>query len=428
MLGTYRRALEIPGSWQFSATGFVARLPIAMVGLGIVLLVSGRTGSYAVAGILSASFQLPAALGAVATSRWIDRVGQARLLPWLAGANAALLIVFVLTVENDLPLVVQALVVAGAGVCQPAIGSMVRARWAHAATDARRRRSAFALESVIDELIFTVGPPVTAVLAIQFALPSPILVGAAIGLVGGVALAAQRSTQPPTSSHHDLPTGSSRRSAVLKPGAAVVALACVGIGAVFGSYEVSVVAFSQKQDAPGASGLVLGVWALGSMVGGLWFGARSWGLSLGRQMLLLPAIVAVALLPSVFAPTIPILVVVTAIGGASVAPMLIAAFSITERLVPAPQLTEGLTWTNSGLAIGFSVGTATGGYVVDTFGTSAGFGLAVAGGLFATAMGALGQRSFSRHVRPMEDDAPVPAWNDDPLPGPHPGGIVDEVP
>ena len=428
MLGTYRRALEIPGAWQFSATGFVARLPIAMVGLGIVLLVSGRTGSYAAAGLLSAAFQLPAALGAVATSRLIDRVGQARLLPWLAAANAALLIVFVLTVEAGLPLLVQALVVAGAGVCQPAIGSMVRARWAHVASDTGRLRGAFALESVIDELIFSVGPPVTALLAFQFALPSPIIAGAVIGVVGGVALAAQRSTQPALHAHDSLPGAPKRRSALLHPGAALVAIAALGIGSVFGSYEVSVVAFSQEQGSPGASGLILGVWAVGSMVGGLWFGSRSWRLSLGRQMLVLPAVVVIALIPPLFAPSLPVLAIVTAIGGASVAPTLIAAFSITERLVPSAQLTEGLTWTNSGLAVGFSAGTACGGILVDAFGTTAGFALALAGATFATAVGAVGQRAFSRHARPHEDAPLAPAWNDDPLPGPHPGGVLDDAP
>lgn len=428
MMGSYRRALEIPGAWQFSATGLVARLPVAMVGLGILLLVKGQTGSFAAAGLLSASFQLPAAFGAILTSRWIDRVGQARLLPWLAAGNAILLIAFVLTVQSDLPLPIQALVVAGAGACQPAIGSMVRARWAHAASDGSRRQSAFALESVIDELIFTVGPALTTLLAVQWALPAPVILGAAIGLVGGVALAAQRSTQPPLAAHRPPEDQSARRGALFQPGAALVAIAAIGIGAVFGAYEVSVVAFSDQRDAPGVSGLILSLWALGSMVGGLWFGARRWSTPLGRQMLVLPAIVTAALIPPLFASSLPVLAVVTAIGGASVAPMLIAAFSITERLVPPAQLTEGLTWTNSGLATGFALGTATAGIVVEAFGTTAGFGVALAGALLATMVGALSQSIFARHARPVDVVQVTAAWNDDPLPGPHPGGVMDDAP
>ncbi len=428
MMGAYRRALEIPGAWQFSSTGLVARLPIAMVGLGILLLVKGETGSFAFAGLLSASFQLPAAFGAILTSRWIDRVGQARLLPWLAGGNALLLIAFVVTVQAGLPLPVQALVVAAAGACQPAIGSMVRARWAHAASDGSRRQSAFALESVIDELVFTVGPALTTFLAVKWALPAPIILGAAIGLIGGVTLAAQRSTQPPRAAQRPPEVQTSGRGALFQPGVALVVVVAIGIGAVFGAYEVSVVAFSDQRDAPGVSGLILSLWALGSMVGGLWFGARSWSIPLGRQMVVLPAIVVVALIPPLIAPSLPFLAVVTAIGGASVAPMLIAAFSITERLVPSAQLTEGLTWTNSGLATGFALGTATAGIVVQSYGTTAGFAVATCGGLLATLIGAVAQPTFARHVRPIDVMRLAAPWNDDPLPGPHPGGVIDDAP
>ena len=75
-----------------------------------------------------------------------------------------------------------------AGASQPAIGSMVRARWAALAPDADRLRSAFALESIIDELIFSVGPLITAFLAFSLALPLPLIVAAVIGVVGGLAL------------------------------------------------------------------------------------------------------------------------------------------------------------------------------------------------------------------------------------------------
>ena len=106
MLRAYRSALSLPGTFRFSSTGFLARLPIAMVGLGIVLLVSETTGSYAAAGALSAAFQLPAALGAVVTSRWTDRLGQSRTLPWLGGLSASFLVAFVVSVQLGAPVLV----------------------------------------------------------------------------------------------------------------------------------------------------------------------------------------------------------------------------------------------------------------------------------------------------------------------------------
>jgi len=425
VLSTYRRALALPGAWQFSLTGFVARLPIAMVGLGIVLFISTRTGSYALAGIMSAAFQVSAAAGAIVTSRWTDRVGQHRLLPWLASVNALALVGFVAAVELGAPVVVQALVVAIAGAAQPSIGSMVRARWAAAAPDADRLRSAFALESIIDELIFSLGPLITAFLAFQIALPLPLLAGAAIGLAGGIALALQRRTQP-------RPTADSgavhehRGSALRQPGLILVVIGALGIGGVFGSYEVAVVAFAGDRDASAASGLILGVWAFGSMLGGIVFGAQHWRLPLPRQVMVLSGVLALVLVPAPFVGTLPVLAVTTFLSGAAVAPALIANFSLTERLVPSNLLTEGLTWTNSGLALGFSAGTTVSGFVIDAYGTTVAFWIPVLSASLACVTAIAGQRVLTRASAGRAQPAPSLTWNADPLPGPTPGGIVDD--
>jgi predicted MFS family arabinose efflux permease len=427
VLTTYRRALSLPGTWQFSATGFVARLPIAMIGLGIVLLISTRTGSYALAGFLSAAFQVAAAAGSILTSRRMDRVGQHRLLPWLGAVNAVALVAFVAAVEYDQPVVVQALVVAVAGASQPSIGSMVRARWAAIAPDTDRLRGAFALESIIDELIFSVGPLITAILAFQLALPLPLLVSAVIGLVGAVALALQRGTEPPPSHGATHPDGAGGRGGALRqPGLLLVVVGALGIGGVFGSYEVSVVAFTQQAGVSGASGVILGLWAFASMLGGIVFGSRHWRVPLARQVLVLSAALTLALLPAPFVGSVALLAMSTILAGAAVAPALIANFSLTERLVPAHLLTEGLTWTNSGLALGFSAGTTVGGIVIDAHGTSWAFALPILSAGLATVTATLGQRTLLRASIDRPQPAPVVPWNSDPLPGPGPGAVVDD--
>jgi predicted MFS family arabinose efflux permease len=424
MLSTYRRAFEVPGAWQFSSSAAIGRLPIAMVGLGIVLLISARTGSYALAGLLSAVFQLAAAGGALVTSRWVDQLGQNRLLPWLAIANALGLVAFVSAVETGQPLVVQAVAAAIAGVCQPAIGSMVRARWAYVSPPGQLQ-GAFAIESIIEELIFTIGPLLTAFLAFQVGLPAPLIVAAVLTVAGSMALAIQRRTEPPGTRygqhHQDGP-----RSAIRQPGVVLIVVAALGVGAVFGTYEVSVVAFSEDAGRSGASGLILGLWAAGSMLGGLYFGSRKWSLDLPRQVILLTGLLSVSLIPAPFVSTLPALAVATFIAGGMVAPALIAIFSLTERLVPAALLTEGLTWTNSGLALGFSFGTAINGIIIDSRGTTVAFVLPALCAAMACITALLGRGTLQAACADRAPSVPGIARISDPLPGPAPGGVRDE--
>jgi predicted MFS family arabinose efflux permease len=425
MLSSYRRAYATPGSWEFSASAFVGRLPIAMVGLGIVLLISEMTGSYALAGALSAAFQLSAAGGSLVTSRWVDRLGQHRLLPWLALAHALGLVAFVGAVEADLSVVVQGLAAAFAGVTQPAIGSMVRARWAFVASP-ETLRSAFAIESIIDEFIFTVGPLLTAFLAFQVALPLPLIVAGVLTVAGSLALSFQRRTEPPGARASSIDGRPAETSAIRRPGMALMVVAAMGLGAVFGSYEVTVVAFSKDAGEAGASGLILGMWAAGSMLGGLYFGSRQWSMDLPRQVILLTGVLAVSLIPAPFVRSIPVLVATTFVAGVMVAPALIAIFSLTERLVPGNLLTEGLTWTNSGLALGFSLGTAVNGIVIDAHGTSVAFILPALCAAASCVAALFGRGTLQAACADRGPAVPGIARNSDPVPGPAPGGVRDD--
>ena len=280
--------------------------------------------------------------------------------------------------------------------------------------------------------IFTVGPLLTAYLALQVALPLPLMVAAVLTVAGSLALAAQRRTQPPPSGRRDrrdqrdAPHGEPHGSAMRMPGMAIMVVAALGIGGVFGSYEVTAVAFAQEAGQPTASGLILGLWAAGSLLGGLAFGSRQWRASLPRQVVALTGLLAVTLSVAPFVPTIPLLAVTTFIAGITIAPALIAVFSLTERLVPAASLTEGLTWTNSGMALGFSFGTALAGVVIDGAGTSAAFAIPCISAALACAVAASGGRALSRASAGRRQPPPTRLLNVDPIPGPAPGGIMDD--
>ena len=422
----YRDAYRIPGSLAFSATGFIARMPLSIIGLGIVLYISGTTGSYATAGAMGAAYALTGAVMTLLSSRLVDRRGQSRVLPLLVPLHSALLLAFVAAVQWDAPVALPFLLVAAAGGTQPSIGSLVRARWAHAVTATGAGmpvlRRAFALESILDEIIFAIGPLIAAFSAQRIGLPAPLVIGSALVLAGGLALAAQRATQPPA--HPRDPDGPTHGpGAIRQRGILAVAGVGIGLGAVFGSYEVSAVAFAEGLDQPAASGIILALWAAGSAVGGLWFGARQWSAPLPTQLVLITAVLAIVLIPAMAARTIPWLAIATVLSGAAVAPGLIAFFSSAERLMPRRLLTEGLTIANSALSVGFAAGSAAAGAVVDAFGTTPAFAIPVLAAAAGTAVSGLRRTALIEAMRARASAGPLPpvaAAIDEPVPGPGP--------
>ena len=158
MLTSYRRILQIPGTLLFSATGMVARLPMSMASLGIVLLVSTATGSYGLAGSVSAAYLIANGAFAIAQGRLLDRLGQSRVLPVAVGVFGAALALLMWSVQADWPVAVSYLAAAVSGAALPAVGSCVRARWSHVLRSPDDLQTAFALEAVVDESVFMLGP------------------------------------------------------------------------------------------------------------------------------------------------------------------------------------------------------------------------------------------------------------------------------
>jgi predicted MFS family arabinose efflux permease len=428
MLGIYREALRLPGAAAFSAAGFFSRLPIAIIGLGIVLMVSLKTGSYAFAGLLSASFALMAAAGAVITSRWTDRVGQSRTLPLLVTSHSVALVLFVAAVMTDQPALLQVMAALIAGFLQPANGSFVRARWVAIAPSTPILRTAFAWESILDELIFTFGPLIASVLALYVGIATPLIVAAVIVFVGGWSLALQRRTEPPLHPRHSIDADEDAgkgKSAILQIGMPPLVLAAVGGGALFGAYDVAVVAFTEQRDQSGMAGVVLALWAFGSLIGGLFFGGRRWPYSLPRLLIMTSLAQVIVVFPAWLLNSIPTLLLASLIAGMAVAPTLISLFSLAERLVPPRQLTEGLTWANSALAIGFALGSSIGGALIDSIGTSASFLLAWAGTLLTFLVAVIARSTFHRGASGRAAPSPVTTPIEEPIPGATSTGFVD---
>jgi MFS family permease len=372
VLRPYRVLLATPGGLAFSAAGLLARLPISMLGLGIVLLISDRTGSYGLAGAVSATFALTAALVAPMLARLVDRVGQARVLvPSLAVHVAAVLVLMACGFWSA-PRWTLFVSAAVAGATMPNIGALVRARWSHLVRGTSRLHTAYSLESVLDEVIFIVGPVLVTVLATAVHPLAGLGTVVAASVIGGLVLAAQRRTEPPRAlAGHD-----HRGSALRARGLPVIVVVFVALGSLFGSFEVVVVAFTSEEGQRGAAGLVLATYALGSMISGIGYGAVNWRRRLDHRFLIGATAMGISMLALPLVPGVPALAALAFGAGFAISPTLISGAALVQQLVPPGRLTEGLTWTHTGLGLGITVGAALSGQLIDAWGAQRAFTVA----------------------------------------------------
>ncbi|WP_435738153.1 MFS transporter [Cellulosimicrobium sp. PMB13] len=400
----YRAVLTIPGAWQFSAAALVARLPMSMVGIGTILMIQGIYGEYALAGRVAAVLIVVQAIFSPQIARLVDRVGQRRImLPLLAATTLGLggLILCAVLGTPEWTLYVFAAI---AGGTQGSYGSMVRARWTHVLDDPRRLHTAYSLESALDELVFVVGPVLATILATAVFPSAGLLVPLVAAVVGGLWFLSQRGTEPAVVVPEP---GVKQRSAMRSTGMIVLAVIFVAMGIVFGATDVSTIAFAEEHGQQGAAGLILAVFASGSLLSGLFYGARHWVSPLWRRFVLGIVGLAVGVSLFFFVTSLPVLAAVMFVTGFAIAPTLINGNGLVQNLVAPNQLTEGLAWVGTSLGVGVSIGSSVAGTRIDAAGAHAGFEVVVAAALLAVVLALAALRSLRRSAA-REVVAPAP--------------------
>jgi len=392
VLTPYRELLATPGGKVFSGAAFVARMPISMVGLGIVLLVVSERDRYGLAGALSATFAIVNAAAAPAISRLIDRLGQRRVLVPAVTLHAAFLSLFVLLVTVDAPIWTFYPAAAAAGCFGPSIGSLVRARWGYVLGSGSRLTTAYAYESVLDEVIFVLGPLIVTVLATKVSPPVGLLSAVLLVVAGTAALVTHRASEPPAGAGHE----EGHPSALRSPGLGALMVVMAFVGGVFGAVEISTVAFADEAGRPGLAGPLLACYAAGSAVSGLLFGTIHWNVSARRRLLLGATTMTVTVAALPFIGSLGLLAVFLFIAGVGIAPTLISGFSLVERMVPEGTVTEGLTWATTGLVVGLSAAIWMSGRLVDDAGVSEAFAVAAGSGLCSLVVCGLAYRRLPR--------------------------------
>ncbi|WP_443333574.1 MFS transporter [Streptomyces sp. CB00455] len=383
--GPYRRLFALPGTRAFTAGNLIARLPMGMFGISAVMMIAGQRGSYALAGAVTATGLAATALVAPWTARLVDRHGQARVaLPatLFAVLGSLSLIVCVRTGAPAWTLFASY----AATATTPNIGGMSRARWTHLLRDSPGpHHTAMSFEQAADELCYMLGPVLAAFLCTAVFPEAGTLAGAALFLTGMLVFTAQRSTEPP-------PTGTATRHGSPLRALAPLLVLFLCLGLVFGSMEVTSIAYLADAGLGAASGPVLALQAAGSCAAGLLYGAvrpRSLRACVCALAVLMAAPWAAAATGSPAALAAALL-----LAGMATAPTMVTAMSRVHARTPRGRLNEGMTLAVTAILTGIAAGSAAAGLTVDHLGPRTAYLLPV-----AAALAALGSLARLRPVR-----------------------------
>jgi MFS family permease len=376
MVGRYRSVLAAPGCARVLATALIARLPQGMLSLAVLLLVRQETRSYVAAGVAVGAEALCNAGGSPVQGRLVDRFGRARVLGPAAVLQALVLVSLVLAAGSGASALADVVLAGIAGALYPSIAPAVRSLLREILRDPAQRETAYALESVVQEIIWITGPLVVAVVVSVVSAAGAVLLAAGV-CVAGTALFI---TAPLVSAapHAAAPGG---QRALDIPALRVLLGPIALMGAGLGATEVGLPALALHAGSRPSSGLLLAMWSVGSMAGGLWYGSRSWHASLGTRYrrLLIAAVLCTA--PLIAARTIAEGLVFSVLAGLMIAPVFSCQYALIGHAVTAGVETEAFTWVSAALVTGIAAGSALAGLAVSAAGVSAPFvlGCAAAG-------------------------------------------------
>ena len=375
MYKPYRAILSRPGAANFAFAGLLARLPISTFNLSVILLVQIQYGQWEIAGRVAAVGVIVWALQTMPTARWVDRSGQRRMIPLtvLFVIGAAMVAATAMTRGPEWMLWIGVAVASFTGP----LGALTRARWSHILDNDDDIHTAFSLEGALDEVLFVAGPALITWLAYAVHPASGLILATAGMTIGITLLLSRTDTEPPPSRG----TGATGLGLRVPAALIAVALSAVALGAMFGAFDISTVAFATEAGHEDWGGAVLGIISAGSFVGGLIYGSRRWRTPLWGRFVLTAMALGVGFTVVSFMPTLIAYTAVGFVAGMAIAPVLTSQDSVIQRLVKQSQLIEGMAWLRVGLGIGVAFGSWYAGRLIDTGGHRAGLWLMAAAAL-----------------------------------------------
>jgi len=376
MFSAYARLFRTPGAIRFSLAGLIGRMPISMDSLALIFIVVAVSGSYAIAGALSATASIVMSFAMPYWSGVSDRIGQRALLIRVVPLKAAGIALFIVLVLNNAPTWTWFVSIILAEACSINLGGLVRRRWLHVLSpdksstledesDRHLINTAYSLEALNDEFVFIVGPIIATACATSIAPAAGLIAGIIFIVIGIPVFVSLRSTEPPPSPRHKK---NPHPAVIRNKSLQAVVLPTLFVGGFFSAISIVTVAYSDQLGHKSQSGLLLAIWASGSAVAAVINGVIKWRIShAGRFIFFLVALTVLAI-PLLFVNSLSALGWALFFNGFAIAPLIINAYGVAESSVPPEQITQTLSWVVSGMPLGGALASAIAGWSIDNHG------------------------------------------------------------
>ncbi|MGX1371239.1 MFS family permease [Streptomyces canus] len=364
----------------------VGRLPNATAAIAIVLFVRAEGGTYSLAGALAAVYGVANAVGQPVLGRLVDLHGQPRVQLPSAVLSALAMALFAVTSTDPLPLAYAA--VAAAGLFTPPLEGGLRALWPSVLRREDQVHTAYAMDAVAQEVMFTVGPLLVTLCVSLWSAQAALVVLNVIGVLGALSVV----VSPPSRAWRSGPREAHWLGALRSAGLLALLGAFLFVGIALGSITVASVPYADEHGGDAVYGWLMAGIGLGALVGGTVYGARQWAGEPARRLRVLVGLLAVCYLPLTLMPGAVAMTLLMVLAGVFLAPVIACAFVLVDRHAPTGTVTEAFSWLVTTFTVGASVGTGLAGPVVEGGGALWGFAVpAVAGGVSLVVLLATGR-------------------------------------
>jgi predicted MFS family arabinose efflux permease len=255
----------------------------------------------------------------------------------------------------------------------------MRVLWISLVGQGPRLQTAYALDAVLDELLFVLGPLLAGGLATLYGPAAGVLATGGLAVAGTLGFVASPVSRAAAVSRDAATAGRSGWAGALgRPGMRTLALSLAGVGAAIGIWEIGLVGAAREAGSPEAASFSLAAWAAASAVGGLWYGSRTWRRPPGQRYLALLALLVLACAPMAATSSLLALGATVALVGLVLAPLESSAYVLAAELAPPGTLTESATWMNTAINVTGAAGLAVAGALIDRVGVPATLAVACA--------------------------------------------------